>query len=492
MDGTAVAELLRTRQPVIRTSTDPITGTTKTTTYKLDADGSISSHTVTKSKSHTTFRSPQQLPPGISLDDLLKSPTGSITRTYTDAEGRRVTQTFRVNQPRYARPIDGSSQTANRHPIKPLSSNWHETETSALFGDNSENDGDWIMVSDDPEPTTIKPRLSLEEFLEQQYGKSAKASTTTAKPLDTTVKTININELPITEIYYNGKPAGDDFLKTLPPHLRPKVTNTENVIKIENIPQMVGESPSKVETNITKFSTTHTGSSKPTLEDLSPEMQDILKRAGISTDDISNIEGDTITKTRKEPDGRIITTRYRVNSMPTTVTHHEFQTTLPRREFFSSFDTNPFELTSSSKPSTEPTLSFSKPSIFDYSHSLGSPSHVFKTYHDKSFPDSNTNSWDSSIFFDSPSTFDTSFKTFQSSFHPSTSVFTESSSSPISSFLAKLGLSKSDILDKNGQYTKTIVDSNGQILTVSFILSQPVQPVDTKKTEQPKKAKPMK
>ena len=43
-------------------------------------------------------------------------------------------------------------------------------------------------------------------------------------------------------------------------------------------------------------------------------MQEVMRKVGITPDDITNIEGDTITKTRTEPDGRIIATTYKINS----------------------------------------------------------------------------------------------------------------------------------------------------------------------------------
>ncbi|XP_075149118.1 uncharacterized protein LOC142223166 [Haematobia irritans] len=548
MDGEAVAELLRTKKPVVRVKLEP-NGTKKTTTYSLDPDGSISSKTITEAQSFKRYDS-GSLPEDVELDDILKSPTGTVTKTYTDKDGATVRRTFTISKPE-TRDDDWTkphTRVWSSNPTFPWSdtpkgNNLHKT-ISTYIGPNGEkrvvekwssdpeitikepkfpstkwpqdveevpttfqhrpNQGpeitppfnwpsynfpdfshswphtnydsdEWTVVQGNPSvetttkrkfqswtpktltdsetsstdkattttttTTTAKPVTkvttpfpSLDDFLKSQYGPapttSKATSTTTSKPPSTTTsktsttrsKTqdrpttpsttkkpvmINIEDLPVTHVLQNGKPIDESLLKQLPPHLTPKF-DTGNVLKIENKypinPEPEHEHEPESKTTVRTISKTHVGPSKPTIEDLDPEMQEILRKAGISPVDISSIDGDTITKTRKEPDGRVVTTTYKLHSTPST------------------------------NPAQAETPTFT---------SLTPP------YHHKPLEIPNL----------VPSTF-------HSPFYPV---------SPISEFLSKFGLTKADIWAKNGEYTRTIIDDDGQVLTATFVLSSPIR-----------------
>ncbi|XP_073822592.1 uncharacterized protein [Musca autumnalis] len=79
MDGEAVAELLRTRQPVVRVKIEP-PGTKKTTTYTLESDGSIASKTRIEMYSSS-------VPESVYIP---KSHSGTVTRTFTSNNGPKV------------------------------------------------------------------------------------------------------------------------------------------------------------------------------------------------------------------------------------------------------------------------------------------------------------------------------------------------------------------------------------------------------------------
>ncbi|KNC25275.1 hypothetical protein FF38_02573 [Lucilia cuprina] len=570
MDGEAVAELLRTKQPVTRTSITP-NGLTKKTTYKLEPDGSISSKSLITQRKSYVYNS-ENVPDTIPIDELKNSPTGTITRTFTDSDGSKVTQTIGLSKPKASTVLDTDdltgdwfskpfpswpeetpaaprppTRTSHRTitrtytgpngekrtvtswssdpeitqpethftPVQHTPSNFNtRTSTRTYYTPNGEKrvihttsnspqpsdfnhkpkypsigDINWPTIDDstfahpwdtaDPddsddgwevvgEPevdtttkkqfeswtpktwewpqfpthattttstptttTTAKPRVhkplpSLDDFLKSQYGppsNRAPASTTTTAKVPTTPsltttqqpKVINIDDLPVVEVLHNGKPANESVLKSLPPHLTPRPL-TDHVLKIENkhpIEEDIEVYTPKVETNIRTFSKTHIGPEKPSIQDLDPQMQEVLRRAGISPEDITNIDGDTITKTRTEPDGRIITTTYKVNTVPTPAASQEPQY----------------------KPQT--------PQV---------ATHIYNSYNPRAVP---------SISPLAP-------------LHPQLS--------PISEFLALLGLTKFDITSRNGHYTKTFIDDNGEVLTATFVLSSPKS---AKKEEQP-------
>lgn len=530
MDGDAVAELLRTKQPVVRTVTTP-DGVTKTTTYSIDDDGTISRKTVTQTRNRYVYNS-GNIPDSIPIDDLKNSPTGTITRTHTDENGNKVTQTITIDKPKTTSVVEKSDSTDDwlykpfsswpeqsgfAPPIRPhwFSNNYkpttfgHSTITRTYTGPNGEkhvvhttsgnptptleqpprhkfpgigdinwptvdepnwpinwnspdtNDSDdWVVVNENPDvevttkktlaawppktwewpefttPTTTtttskstttfrsktpKPLPSLDDFLKSQYGPSTTtkqtetiSSTSKTVPISTTPasttlkpKVINIEDLPVTEILYNGKPADDSVIKSLPPHLQPTMP-TEEVLKIEH-KHPIEEEPvltSKVETNVRTYNKTLTSAERPTIKDLDPQMQEVLRKAGISPDDITNIEGNTITKTRTEPDGRVITTTYKINSTPTVV--HETS----KKNYYS-------------------------PPQFN--------SESFNPYRPLALP--------------------------HAPLQPLTPF--GSGLSPISEFLARLGLTKHDITSRNNHYSKTFIDDNGDVLTATFVLSSP-------------------
>ncbi|XP_065358020.1 mucin-2-like [Calliphora vicina] len=563
MDGDAVAELLRTKQPVVRTTTSP-GGRTKTTTYKLEPDGSISSKSLI-SQRHSYVYNSDNIPDSIPIDDLRKSPTGTVTRTFTDSDGSKVTQTIGVSKPKASTVLDDDDLSGDwfskpfpsfpeEKPYSAPSSSSHRTITRTFTGPNGErrtvqtfssnpefsdpetsftaahqpsttnfntrtstrtyvkpngerhvihttsnnpdpqdfnnkprfpsignfnwpnsyepswdtadpedSEDGWEVVADPefetttkkafawtprtwdwPEfttkPTTTtstttttttakpkfhaqprKPLPNLDDFLRNQYGAGTNAApaTTTVKtetktpqyltttiptPSSTQHKVINIEDLPVMDILHNGKPADETILRNLPAHLTPG-TQKEQVLKINNIKPIEGDieifTPQK---NIRTFSKTHIGPEKPALQDLDPQMQEVLRKAGISPDDITNIDGDTITKTRTEPDGRVITTTYKVNTVP-------------------------------AKPASNIT-----PVQHHYVPPAPAPSaHTFNSY------------------------------------QPSSSHLAPLAPqlSPISEFLALLGLTKFDITSRNGHYSKTFIDDNGEILTATFVLSAP-------------------
>lgn len=507
MDGEAVAELLRTKQPVIKVKVEP-NGETKTTTYKLGADGSISSNTVTERKTVRHFES-GSLPDSVRIDDVLNSPTGTVTRSFIDKDGAKVTQTYSISSPKTTSIFDSvdnsnwfndngntwinSDFPSNVHrsnvPQNMGPTNYHKTVSTYTGPDGKKsvveswssgsgsqepehtysssnwpsfnsppfstpwqprntggNANEWSVVEGNPdvetttrhkfpswtpktwdfpdipsiETTTFRrpfetkpttPLPSLEDFLKTQYNQStySKNTPTTTPGTKTTTATtqqkthtIKVEDLPVTQVLHNGQPADEDILKMLPPHLKPK-SPSETVNKIENIlPNQTETTPQNVETNYRTITKTHIGNAKPTLADLDPEMREILRRAGISPEDITKIDGDTITKTRMEPDGRTITTTYKVRTSPTTVTSYEQ----------------------------------SPPKVYTTSHSY------------KPFESSGTSS----------------FTPFNTAFKPN----------PISEYLAKVGLTESDIYAKNGEYTRTFIDDDGQVLTATFVLSRPM------------------
>ncbi|TMW48553.1 hypothetical protein DOY81_006365 [Sarcophaga bullata] len=534
MDGDAVAELLRTKKPVVRIVNTP-GGVTKTTTYSLEDDGTISRKIVTQTHNRYVYNS-GNVPDSIPIDELQKSPTGTITRTFTDADGNKVTQRIAIDKPK-ATSILGQPEITGDWINKPFSS-WpsqpsaysppssnpwlsgnpkphtysHRTVTRTYTGPNGEKHvvqstsnsptptleqpprhkfpaigdidwptldeptwphdwntpdtddaDDWVVVNENPNveattkktfaswtpktwdwpefttPTTTststtttrtttkartpKPLPSLDDFLKSQYGPSTTTSrtatfTSTSKamptfntPSSTTLKpkVINIEDLPVTEVLYNGQPANDSVIKSLPPHLKPTMP-TEPVLKIEHkqpVEENIELFTPKVETNIRTYSKTLTSPEKPTLQDLDPQMQEALRKAGISPDDITNIEGDTITKTRTEPDGRIITTTYKINSTPIV---HEMP--------------------------TQQHHSYTPPKF---------TSHSFNSYRPLTLP--------------------------HAPLQPLTPF--GSGLSPIAEFLAKLGLTKYDIISRNNHYSKTFIDDNGDVLTATFVLSSP-------------------
>ncbi|XP_013101050.2 protein let-653 [Stomoxys calcitrans] len=553
MDGDAVAELLRTKKPVVKVKAQP-NGTTKTTTYSLDPDGSISSKTVTEYQAVKHYDS-GSLPDDVNLDDILKSPTGTVTKTFTDKDGAKVTRTFAVSKPATATVDDDWTRpyipTWDSNPGFPWSSepktpeggNVHKT-TTTFVGPNGEkrvvekwssqpeitikepkfpwsvntqthtvprlqpwpsadpeivgtdlhrpssnwptfnfpnfphawqptnsmgDPDEWTVVEGNPnvettttkrkfqswtpktwnypdittstEPitTTVRPTAqakvttplpSLDDFLKSQYGhaittsKTISTSTNKAKepPVATTTQkaiTINIDDLPVMDVLHNGKPLDVNNLGRLPPYLRPTL-DTGNVLKIENKHPIEPEQQTEtkqLETNVLNITKTHVGHAKPTFQDLDPEMQEILRKANILPEDISSIDGDTITKTRKEPDGRVITTTYKVRSSSPT-----------------------------------PPIKVEKPIFTSYTPTLNSKP------------------------LDMPSLLPAAPTTYHAPLYPI---------SPIAEFLAKFGLTKSDILAKNGEYTRTLIDDDGQVLTATFVLSSPIAP-------QPPEKKPYK
>ncbi|KAM7354685.1 uncharacterized protein ACRADG_006257 [Cochliomyia hominivorax] len=544
MDGDAIAELLRTRKPVVRTTTTP-EGFTKTTTYKLEPDGSISSKSLLQKRHRYVYNS-DKVPDDIPIDELRNSPTGTITRTYIDSDGSKVTQTIGVSKPKPSTVIDPDDLTGDwfnkpfpawPEETAPVTNTRHRTITRTYTRPNGERrtvqtwnespvhrltphlnnrpatrtysrptnvepfeinskpkfpnigDIDWPTIEDpededgwevveepeveattkkspqawtpktwewpefptrpttaattttststsatttarpklyiEPEPPTPKQLPSLEEFLKSQYGKPSNSAPTTTTTTTTTSKTttnipqtstttpasspttkvINIEDLPVVEVLHNGKPADESIIKNLPPHLTPQ-PQTDHILKIENkhpIDADIEVYTPKIETNVRTYSKTHVGPEKPKLQDLDPQMQEILRKAGISPDDITNIDGDTITKTRVEPDGRRITTTYKVKSVP-------------------------------ASPPVE---------------------HITPVQH----------------HYVRPQSVPHSYNTYQP--HPALtpSVPLTPHLSPISDFLARLGLTRYDITSRNNRYTQTFMDENGDVLTATFVLT---------------------
>uniref|UniRef100_A0A1B0AJI7 Uncharacterized protein n=1 Tax=Glossina pallidipes TaxID=7398 RepID=A0A1B0AJI7_GLOPL len=416
MDPEAVLTVLRTGQPVTKKKTEP-NGTTKTTTYSLGPDGTITSktqiHYVSRhrappmpipSRNNPWLQNPRARPPGRTHVQTFIGPNGERGIVRSWSSGRE--------------PVPEPEPEVPETPTLPEENYWPNfnfgPETKPWEPTPEEEDPEWKIFDDDFEeqtttpkqvkPTTMKtwswpdlkhmprtttpsstttttttttstttskpeiekttPKLpSLEEFLEQQYGsKGTTTSTTTpATPLTTTSKNeaeeepeettpqvtttnpsttsskpengdngkekfenenpsnnpttsesvtpafandnpetttekpvqhINVKDLPVNEILFNGQPIDESFFKSLPPELRPQPL-PGRTISTEYIPQTL----------------------RSALQS-DPELLMKLKRAGINPEGVIHVEGNIITNMAVQPTGRAIVTTSRLRPDP--------------------------------------------------------------------------------------------------------------------------------------------------------------------------------
>lgn len=284
MDPEAVLTLLRTGEPVTTKNTEP-NGSTKTTTYTLGPDGSISSRT------RVEYRS-RHRPPHLSIPSR---PNPWLQHPRAPPQGRTHVQTY--TGPNGERAIirswsSGPELIPDVHetPAQPEENNWPDfnfgPETKPWEPSPEEEDPEWKIFDNDLEEetttmkqmepaipktwswpdlnqlpqttttstttttTTLKPKIeevptkkplpSLEEFLAQQYGpKTNIPATTTTKPLSSTSKNDVKEEEPeettpqITTVHSTtpsskGEP-GEDSKKDSATEKPPNPTTSKNV-----------------------------------------------------------------------------------------------------------------------------------------------------------------------------------------------------------------------------------------------------------------------
>ncbi|XP_011182094.1 uncharacterized protein LOC105212043 [Zeugodacus cucurbitae] len=353
--------------------------------------------------------------------------TNTITKTNTDKDGNKVyTSTTLMTAP----------NEWNRKTVK--------ISTNKQFRPNAE------------------PNLpDLDDFLREQYNPSPKGKPESAVPSLTTsttprtIKTIKIEDLPPVAVLNVNKPVHEQFLQPLTPNAaadqRPiKTLHVDNIL-----PSSVPDTDRYERTKVQTLTKTITGNQIPTAADLDPKMLDMLQRAGIKPEDIAKADGQTITKTRTEPDGRIVTTTYHIKR-----TNHG-QNPEPSSFFLPRDWRRTFEI--------PPSRNHKSASHFGVDFSPFIAGSVGATI--------TTSTTARPLIRDreplEPQVEDDEVAATLNPLliHPVQPAVSASAKSPIADFLAKFGLSVADVNANRGEYVKTIVDPDGSVLTARFRLT---------------------
>ncbi|XP_017478697.1 PREDICTED: uncharacterized protein LOC108368365 [Rhagoletis zephyria] len=384
-------------------------------------------------------------------------------------------------------PTDETNTFTNTHTDK----DGNTVHTSYTTGPN-----EWkrktVKISSNFQPKETTTLRSLEEFLKSQYNPSndappllpSSAATTSTTPQP--VKTINIEDLQPVAVLNINKPADEQFLHPLGPNAGEQ--KPIKTLKIDNIPPTPDLDDPRVElTKVRTLTKTFNSNHPPSSADLDPNMLDILKRAGIRPEDISNSNGHTITKTRTEPDGRIVTTTYRVR--PTYGVNSFEPLTHVKPYHVSSFRDSPY---AAQNPIEIPSF-LDAPQLSKH-HSASHFGVDFTPFSAVPLDESSTTTTTRKSLVRDREPLHPELEDVEGAvtlnpllIHPVDSATPASASAPkicapktrtgksaIVEFLAKIGISVADLDAQNGELIKTIVDDDGRTLTARFVLSAPV------------------
>ncbi|XP_005179444.1 mucin-2 [Musca domestica] len=529
MDGDAVAELLRTRQPVVRVKIEP-PGVKKTTTYKLDSDGSISSKTLTEIY-------------GGSVPDSSYTPKSNgrtVTRTFTSSGGPQAIPSFgddsgdnwfgSIGPTQHhssgfppVSPWPSESRTGTRQQTKIYTNkngdrrivetitgdeaptNYHQT-VNTFRGPNGEtrvvktfSSHPWDAESptDPEEPSTILHSKEGNEF-PTNYRQTTK---TFRGPNGEThvVKTFSTNPFESQGFPSIESPIdGPSPVNTRPSQSWPSFGSP--YFPSSWLPQETMGDPDEW-TVVEDDTTESTTSSK-----LPPATSTTVQSKVLSTEATS-----TPLPKRNDPELKVTTPLPSLDEFlksrygPTTTSSKKetvattknptLTTTTPKPKTQTTKTPNPSSATTTTKkpihiniedlPVTE-VLHNGKPADEDLMKKL--PSHLqpkldtgnvlrIENKHpmEVELPEAiEPNRRVASTSFQGPPTTFTSFyeNTRPLEFSPPLS--------PISAFLARLNLTKADILARSGEYTQTIAEDDGSLLQVRFILSSPIHRPMTK------------
>lgn len=499
MDGDAVAELLRTKQPVVRVKLEP-GGVKKTTTYSMDSDGSISANTVvevTAVKYYNTDTAPDSFP----IEELRNSPSGTVTRTITDRDGTKHTQTFSIDKSHRPSAVPevnhgdwfghleptwgGRPSNVFRIPEQPRGNNLHKT-TRVFIGPNGERRVE-ETYSSDPEITPKTHGIRPSNWPNFGFPEFTVPVNTMGDPDDWTV----IEENPDDETANSHQ---------FPPGT-PQLWNSPYV-------------PSIATTTTTTTTTTPTKEPRKTQIDQSvtkpfPSLEEFLKNQyGPNTRTAST----TITPTTSSTKQPVI---INIEDLPVTDILHNgkpanetFMKSLPPH-LVPTLDTgnvlnieNKHPIDTETTPKSDDTSDHTTPKFSPEDVEIYDPLQRPRTPETntliapKQNPDKECDNVDNGVSEKleellknvgiSPCAFlsvenDTIAKT---EFGPMglpistryklTPISDVQSDGPISDYLSKVGLTKSDVFAQNGQYTKTIIEEDGHVLTATYMLSRPI------------------
>ncbi|XP_067621378.1 uncharacterized protein [Eurosta solidaginis] len=392
--------------------------------------------------------------------------TKTFTSTTTDKDGNTVQTSYTTGPNEW-----------KRKTVKISNTNYQPTETAE-------------------ESTTIQTRTmpSLEDFLQTQYkhnNKAGKPATTPAtlstSTTPSTIRTINVEDLPAVAVVNINKPIEEQFLHPLGPNTAG--VKPQRTLKVENIspsPDVPADEFVK-RTKIRTISKTLHSNGPPTAADLDPNMLDALQRAGIKPEEITNNNVQSITRKRIEPDGRIVQTTYRWRPINDA---RSFNLPAPRN-FDALFGGNPFEIRS---PYNIPTISRD---TLHGNHNSASHFGIDFTPFAAAVPSVVEPKRDfdpKTIVRDREPLEDVDEEKEGATLNPllihplneavpvpkekatSDQLKPKRAKSVIAEFLAQLGLSVDDLVAHNGEFVKTIVDDDGRVLTAKFVLSGSVVP----------------
>ncbi|XP_014086635.3 mucin-2 [Bactrocera oleae] len=339
------------------------------------------------------------------------------------------------------------------------------------------------------ESTTVRNIPNLEDFLREQYNPSPQAKPESAAPSLTTsttpriIKTIKVEDLPPLAVLNANRPVDKQILQPLTPN----ATGDQKPIKtlhVDNIPPSLDSDTDRYKlTKVQTLKKTIRGNQIPTVADLDFKMLEMLQRAGITPEDIAHANGQTITKTRVEPDGRRVTTTYRINRNNGGNMFEPSSYDTPNRDATYLKDTNNWRRT------------YDIPSVFRDPLPLP-PKHQSASHFGVDFTPFAADSVAAAVTTTTtvrplirdreplePQDEDNENAVTLNPLliHPVQPVVTKTLTagnpslvgvkSPIADFLAKLGLSVGDLHASRDEYVKSIVDPDGSVLTARFILT---------------------
>ncbi|XP_054743184.1 uncharacterized protein LOC129247854 [Anastrepha obliqua] len=378
-------------------------------------------------------------------------------------------------------------------------------QTSTFTNTHTDNDGnivhtsystgpnEWkhktVTVSKNFQPTeqtTVRTQTlpSLEDFLKSQYNPSRDSKPQSTPPnlststTPTTVKTIKIEDLPPVAVLNINKPLDEQFLYPLQSNGSDQ--KPIKTLKVENIPPSTDLDDQLVErTKVRTFTKTVHSNQAPSVGDLDPNMRDVLQRAGINPEEISNTNGQAITKTRVEPDGRIVTTTYRVRP---TYGGNGYTPIAPLNPNFDSLfgARNPYNTPNVfSAPLPSKHHSASHFGVDFRPFSAGAPDEAKRTTTPTAVRDreplepqdddeEDTATLNPLLIHPVHATVPDTNRS------PIGSSNRGNGRNPIAEFLAKIGISVDDLSAQHGEFVKTIVDDDGRVLTARFVLSAPL------------------
>ncbi|XP_011212369.2 proteoglycan 4 [Bactrocera dorsalis] len=385
-------------------------------------------------------------------------PTNTVSSTNTDKDGNVVHTTLTTGPNEWKRKTVKTSTNTQARPVEEPS-------------------------------TTVRNIPNLDDFLREQYNPSPKAKPESVTPSTTTsttpkiIKTINVQDLPPIALLNPNKQLDEEFLQPLTPNADGEQPRPIKTLRVDNIP------PSSIpdmdtdrfeQRKVQTLTKTIHGNQMPTAADLDPKMLDMLQRAGITPEDIANANGQTITKTRVEPDGRTVTTKYSINR-GNTLAPSSFDA--PNRGATYPEDTNnwrPYGVPSVFRVSLPPKHQSASHFGVDFTpFSAGSVAAAVTTtttarplVRDREPLEPQDEDNENSVTLN------------PLLIHPVQPVVTKTLApsdpklirvrSPIAEFLVKCGLSVPDLRANKGEYVRTFLDPDGSVLTARFILTGPI------------------